>query len=73
MRQPYTYQRGCVFCKKKIEEIDYKDAQFLKRFTGIWAKIKPGRETGVCSKHQRELTKAIKRARYLALMPYVTR
>lgn len=62
----------CVFCKKKIEAIDYKDPELLGFLTG-WSKIKPRKETRACSQHQRRLAKAIKRARQLGLLPYVSR
>lgn len=65
--------RTCYFCKKKIGEIDYKDIDTLKRYLGIWSKIRRASETGNCAKHQRRLTQAIKRARFMALLPYVTR
>lgn len=66
-------QKSCHFCKKGIFQIDYKDGQFLRRYISSWSKIKPGKTTGTCSKHQRELTRSIKRARFLAILPYVTR
>lgn len=73
----YKYNFGrkkfCSFCRKKIEQIDYKDAQALKKYMGIWSKIRPAKDTGLCSKHQRRLAQAIKRARFLALLPYSTR
>jgi len=71
-KQTYT-KKQCVFCKKKIDFIDYKDGQTLGRFLTPWAKLKSGRDTGTCSKHQRLLAEAIKRARYLAILPYVKR
>lgn len=71
-KQTYT-KRQCVFCKKKIDIIDYKDSQALGRFLTPWAKLKSGRDTGTCSKHQRRLAEALKRARYLAILPYVKR
>jgi len=63
----------CFFCKKKIDEIDYKDINLLKRHMGIWSKIRPAKDTGACSNHQRKITKAIKRARFMGLMPYTSR
>jgi small subunit ribosomal protein S18 len=77
------YQRGgrhktffkrkvCKFCIKKAT-IDWKDAVGLKRFTSERGKIMPRRITGTCSKHQQELARAIKRARTVALLPYVSR
>ena len=65
-------RKVCKFCIKKAT-IDWKDAGGLKRFTSERGKIMPRRITGTCAKHQRELARAIKRARSLALLPYVTR
>lgn len=56
----------------KIEMIDYKDTQRLRRYLSERGKIVPRRVTGTCARHQRQLTTAIKRARHLALLPYVT-
>lgn len=61
----------CLFCTNRSEMIDYKDVIRLRRFTSDRAKILPRRVTGVCAAHQRELTTAIKRARQIALLPYV--
>lgn len=60
----------CYFCVNNIEHIDYKNWQQLKKFTSSYGKIVPKRRSGVCSKHQRKLTLAIKRARFMALLPY---
>ena len=60
----------CAFCVDKVEEIDYKDVQKLRKFTSDRAKSLPRRVTGTCARHQRELTTAIKRARQVALMAY---
>ena len=65
-------RKVCAFCVDKVEQIDYKDAAKLRRFTSERAKILPRRTTGTCAMHQRQLTEAIKRARQLALLPYVT-
>src|SRR4030042_3161725 len=59
----------CPFCVDKAE-IDYKDISRLRRYVSDRARIEPRRRTGVCAKHQRRLALAIKRARYLALLPY---
>lgn len=66
-------RKGCPFCKKKITAIDYKDPALLVRYFAMWSKMKPAKSTGACAKHQRRLSQAIKRARYLALVPYTTR
>ena len=64
-------KKVCVFCGKD-NVIDYKDVNKLKRYISERGKILPRRITGNCAKHQRALTVAIKRARHVALMPYVT-
>ena len=63
-------KKVCVFCGKD-HEISYKDAATLRKYISESGKILPRRITGNCAKHQRELTNAIKRARHLAIMPYV--
>ena len=65
-------RKVCAFCADKIEMIDYKDTQRLRRYLSERGKIVPRRVTGTCARHQRQLTTAIKRARHLALLPYVT-
>ncbi len=64
-------RKVCAFCADKVEIIDYKDTAKLRRYVSERAKILPRRVTGTCAKHQREVTTAIKRARYMALMPYI--
>jgi len=64
-------KRICRFCENKIEYIDYKDEKLLQRFTTEQGKIIPRRISGTCAQHQRQLVKAIKRARHLALLPFV--
>jgi len=61
----------CKFCAEKVPFIDYKDVQTLRKFLTERGKIMAGRMTGTCSKHQRELTKAVKRARNIALLPFI--
>ena len=63
-------KKVCVFCGKE-KTIDYKDAATLKKYVSERGKILPRRITGTCAKHQRALTAAIKRARHVAIMPYV--
>ncbi|MBQ8026716.1 MAG: 30S ribosomal protein S18 [Clostridia bacterium] len=63
-------RKVCTFCVDKVDYIDYKDVNKLRKFTSERSKILPRRVTGTCAKHQRELTTAIKRARYVALLPY---
>lgn len=65
-------KKQCYFCAQNIQNIDYKDADALRRFITPQAKIIRRKRTGTCAKHQRALTKAIKRARHLALLPFVS-
>ena len=65
-------EKVCQFCVDKCTYIDYKDTAKLRRFLSERSKILPRRTTGTCAMHQRELTEAIKRARQIALLPYVT-
>lgn len=64
-------KKYCRFKKNKIKYIDYKDAEFLKKFLNEQGKILPRRLTGTSLKYQRKVSTAIKRARHLALLPYV--
>ena len=64
-------RKVCTFCVDKIQHIDYKDITRLRRFTNERGKILPRRMMGTCAKHQRQLGVASKRARAIALMPYV--
>jgi len=64
-------KKVCSFCVDKVAEIDYKDVNKLRRYITEKGKILPRRQTGTCAAHQRELTVAIKRAREMALLPYV--
>lgn len=63
-------RKVCVFCVEKVKRIDYKDKPRLQRFLSDRARIEPRRKSGTCAKHQRMLTTALKRARYMALLPY---
>lgn len=65
-------KKVCIFCADKVDYIDYKDVAKLRKFTSERAKILPRRISGACAKHQREITVAIKRARVVALMPFVS-
>lgn len=69
MRRPK--KKVCAFCAEKSNGIDYKDAAKLRKYITERGKIAPRRGTGCCAKHQRELAVAIKRARVMALLPYV--
>lgn len=65
--------KNCYFCTENIEYIDYKNVKILQRFLFPTGKINSRRKTGVCSKHQRILVKSIKRARLMALLPFVSK
>jgi len=65
-------KKVCMFCVDRVEKIDYKDIQKLRKCMTERSKILPRRVTGTCAYHQRELTVAIKRARQIALLPYVS-
>ena len=68
----FRRRRVCRFCVDKIDYIDYKDVRVMMMGVADRGKIQPRRISGTCAKHQRKLTTAIKRARQLALIPYVT-
>ena len=65
-------KKVCVFCADKVSFIDYKDSAKLRKFISERGKILPRRISGTCAVHQRELNTAIKRARNVALLPFVT-
>ena len=65
------HKKVCYFCKNKVANIDYKDAELLVKFITPNGKIASRHSTGTCAKHQRELAREIKKARYMALLPYV--
>lgn len=73
--KPYRRPRKkvCNFCADKVEEIDYKDIDMLKKYVSDKGKILPRRVTGTCAKHQRKVTIAIKRARTIALLPFTVK
>ncbi|MGH2573414.1 MAG: 30S ribosomal protein S18 [Actinomycetota bacterium] len=66
-------KKVCVFCKDKIEYLDYKDVSFLRKFVSDRGKIRARRVTGNCSQHQRDVATAVKNAREMALLPYTSR
>ncbi len=70
-RKVRPHKKVCIFCKKDAKPLDYKDVETLKGFITPNGKIAPRRGTGTCAKHQREVAVAIKRARIVALLPYV--
>lgn len=63
--------RSCFLCESKMSVVDYKDTQFLRRFMSPHAKILGRKRTGSCQKHQKLITRALKRARHMALLPFV--
>ncbi len=69
-RQRRIKKKVCAFCADKNLVIDYKDAEKLRKYVSEKGKILPRRVTGLCAKHQREVTVAIKRARHIGLLPY---
>jgi len=71
IRRPVRKKKVCYFCKNNIDYIDYKDVNLLKKFISERGKIIPKRTSGVCAWHQRRLANAIKRARHMALLPFV--
>ncbi len=64
-------RRACFFCREKIEEVDYKNYNQLRRYVSEKGKIRSRRITGACRRHQRQVAVAVKRAREMALLPYV--
>lgn len=70
-RPKRSRRKVCKFCVDKVTGIDYKDIKTLEKFVTERGKIMPRRMSGVCAKHQRDLAIAIKRARIVALLPYV--
>jgi small subunit ribosomal protein S18 len=64
-------RKPCPYCRDKIEQVDYKDVGALRRFVSDRGKIRSRRITGACRRHQRQIARAVKRARELALLPYV--
>ena len=70
MRRFFSRPRECAFCSDKNAHIDWKQVEVLRRYVSDEGKIRPRRQTGVCAKHQRELARAIKRARHVALLPF---
>ena len=72
-RQYFRRRKVCRFCTEKIDDINYKNTSLIGQFISAQGKILPRRLTGTCSRHQRKLTVAIKRARNIAMLPFATR
>ncbi|MFW0838064.1 MAG: 30S ribosomal protein S18 [Candidatus Komeilibacteria bacterium] len=68
-----TDKKYCHFCVNGIADIDFKNVQLLQRFLSSYGKIVPRKRSGVCNKHQRIMSQAIKRARFMALLPYTSK
>lgn len=66
-------ERSCYFCTHAIDDVDYKDLRLIQRFITSYGKIVPRRRSGSCMAHQRSISQAIKRARIMALLPFVVR
>ena len=64
-------RKSCLFCKDKVEEVDYKNLNQLRRYISEKGKIRNRRISGACRRHQRQVAVAVKRAREMALLPYV--
>ena len=71
--QTVFVRKTCRFCEARLEYIDYKDVKGLQKFTSSMGKIDTRKKSGTCPKHQRALASAIKRARIMALLPFVNR
>lgn len=71
MTQKNTPKKHCYFCVNQLDKIDWKDIPTLQRFMSHYNRIVPARRTGLCAKHQRKMTTAIKRAREMGMMPFV--
>jgi small subunit ribosomal protein S18 len=72
-RKFFRRKKVCKFCTEKIDSISYRDVNLLKQFVAERGKIVPRRLTGVCTTHQRRLTRAIKQARNIALLPFAVK
>ena len=70
--RPRKKKKVCVFCAEKVEHLDYKDVAKYRKCLSERSKILPRRITGTCAKHQRQLTTAVKRARHIAILPYIS-
>lgn len=66
-----SLKKKCHFCLNNISKVDYKDIELVKKFFSPYAKIFPRRKSGTCAKHQRIISQALKRARFMNLLPYV--
>ncbi len=65
--------KNCHFCTNNVQYVDFKDVETLKKFIDPYARIMNHKRSGTCSKHQRKLAEALKRARFMAFLPYIAR
>lgn len=72
-QQNFYQKKSCRFCESRIEDIDYKDVKLLQKFVTSIGKVEGRKRTGNCPKHQRKMATAIKRARIMALLPFINR
>ena len=72
LRDGQTRKRNCYFCREKVDDVDYKNVNQLRRYISEKGKIRSRRITGACRRHQRQVAVAVKRAREMALLPYVS-
>jgi len=70
---PTTKEKTCYFCENGIIEVDWKNTQILQKFTSSYGKIVPKKRSGLCDKHQRKISRAIKRARIMGLIPFTNK
>lgn len=70
---PLQASKYCYFCVNNVSEIDFKEVNLLRKFISSYMKIVPKKRSGACSAHQRQLAEAIKRSRFMGLLPYVPR
>jgi small subunit ribosomal protein S18 len=70
---PNAKEKGCYCCINGLNEFDYKNGTLLRKFISSYAKIMPVRRSHLCSKHQRKLAESVKRARFMAILPFVNR
>ncbi|MDP2708833.1 MAG: 30S ribosomal protein S18 [bacterium] len=73
MEEAIKQEKQCHFCVNNVRDIDYKNHDLLRRFINSYGKILPPKRNGVCAKHQRKLATAIKRARIMAILPFVNK
>jgi small subunit ribosomal protein S18 len=70
---PEPKAKACYYCVNGLRDADYKNANLIRKFTSSYGKIAPKRRSGLCSKHQRKVALAVKRARFMALLPYLVK